>query len=1315
MNTKVLFIWTLSIFFSMHSFAQNKISKLIENSKEAFVQENIIVPFTTSIEKKHDRDINTALDNYSLLELDTKFSKQALRTQSNTLYLELPIVNDELSKVRLSKAKITTDDFQIKDAKNNTHSINSGSAAFYWGTVDDNPNSLVAFSIYENTVSGMIHLEGESYTLTKLKSQKQHIIYKNSDRKAVVPFACDTEDQLSTAIPDLEIESREDSDNCVRIYIEADFDFYEAYDNSITATTEHIMNVFNQSAILYANEGIETVISEIKIWTTEDPYTGIGTAALLQEFGDEMADGFNGDLAHLYGDRLNAGRAWVNVLCHSLNKYRTAYMDVTADFDLVPAYSNSVMVVTHETGHNLGSVHTHACAWNGNETVIDGCGQVAGYPEGDCDTGTVPAKGTIMSYCHLVSGVGIDFSLGFGLQPGNFIRDKVSNGSCLSSCEEESVDLGCNVIDGFENGNPWGNWIDGGADCNRINNSSHANTGSYSIELKDNNAGSHVTTTVFDATDYSAITVSFSYKVVSFDSPTEDFWLQISTDGGDTFTFVEEWNQGDEFLNGQRKFDAVSIAGPFTENTALRFKCDADGPWDFVYLDDIEIDFLCDEFECGFSEADDFEIDNPWGNWIDGGADCNRINNPIHANTGSYSIELKDNNAGSHVTTTVFDATDYSAITVSFSYKVVSFDSPTEDFWLQISTDGGDTFTFVEEWNQGDEFLNGQRKFDAVSIAGPFTENTALRFKCDADGPWDFVYLDDIEIDFLCDEFECGFSETDDFENGNPWGNWIDGGADCNRINNSSHANTGSYSIELKDNNAGSHVTTTVFDATDYSAITVSFSYKVVSFDSPTEDFWLQISTDGGDTFTFVEEWNQGDEFLNGQRKFDAVSIAGPFTENTALRFKCDADGPWDFVYLDDIEIDFLCDEFECDFSEADDFEIDNPWGNWIDGGADCGRIYNSNHANSGNYSIMLKDDTPSSFTRTAAFDASGYSEINVNFSYKVVSFDGPTEDFWLQISLDGGVTYSIVEEWNQGDEFENTERKFDAVSIAGPFSNNTVIRFKSDANGPYDWVYLDDIEIDFICGGENCDVIDEEGFEVNMGIWNDGGIDCKRYITPYANTGSYALELRDNTSMSKMTTDVLNLTSFSEVTIDFYYYVSNFTSVLHKFELSKSVNGENFELIQDWNWGDDFVNDVLEFESVLIPGPFANNTVFKFTCIADNNDNKIYFDDVIINGCDASGNIQFIDTDQDVEESEILIYPNPGIVNGSLKIEKPQNLLINSFSIFNTAGQELLTSKWDENNTLVEVPLDNFESASYFIKFETATSIVVEKFIIIK
>jgi len=39
-----------------------------------------------------------------------------------------------------------------------------------------------------------------------------------------------------------------------------------------------------------------------------------------------------------------------------------------------------------------------------------------------------------MSYCHLVSGVGIDLALGFGPQPGALIRSKVNAAGCLTSC-----------------------------------------------------------------------------------------------------------------------------------------------------------------------------------------------------------------------------------------------------------------------------------------------------------------------------------------------------------------------------------------------------------------------------------------------------------------------------------------------------------------------------------------------------------------------------------------------------------------------------------------------------------------------------------------------------------------------------------------------------------------------------------------------------------------------------------------------------------------------------------------------------------------
>ncbi len=66
--------------------------------------------------------------------------------------------------------------------------------------------------------------------------------------------------------------------------------------------------------------------------------------------------------------------------------------------------------------------------------------------------------------------------------------------------------------------------------------------------------------------------------------------------------------------------------------------------------------------------------------------------------------------------------------------------------------------------------------------------------------------------------------------------------------------------------------------------------------------------------------------------------------------------------------------------------------------------------------------------------------------------------DFWLQISTNGGGSYSTVEEWNEGDEFENLIREFDAVTLSGPFSSNTRIRFRCDASGNSDWVYIDDV-----------------------------------------------------------------------------------------------------------------------------------------------------------------------------------------------------------------------------------------------------------------
>ncbi len=167
---------------------------------------------------------------------------------------------------------------------------------------------------------------------------------------------------------------------------------------------------------------------------------------------------------------------------------------------------------------------------------------------------------------------------------------------------------------------------------------------------------------------------------------------------------------------------------------------------------------------------------------------------------------------------------------------------------------------------------------------------------------------------------------TNDFENG--WGIWNDGGSDCRRsANDANYANSGNYCVRLRDNTNTSTMTTDLLNLASFEEVTVDFTYITRSMDNANEDFWLQISTDGGQFFTTVEEWNRGDEFENGVREFDAVTIQGPFTNNTVIRFRCDASGNADWVYLDDITISGCTDLNPTifDSNEAMDFVGNNP------------------------------------------------------------------------------------------------------------------------------------------------------------------------------------------------------------------------------------------------------------------------------------------------------------------------------------------------------------------------------------------------------
>ncbi|MEL6718532.1 MAG: GEVED domain-containing protein, partial [Bacteroidota bacterium] len=177
------------------------------------------------------------------------------------------------------------------------------------------------------------------------------------------------------------------------------------------------------------------------------------------------------------------------------------------------------------------------------------------------------------------------------------------------------------------------------------------------------------------------------------------------------------------------------------------------------------ITIISDDFEAGF------------GNWNDGGSDCFRSSDPTYANSGTYSVRLRDNTSTSVATTDLLDLSAYNEITVDFTYVPVSMDNSNEDFWLQISTNGGSSYTTVEEWNRGDEFENDIRYFESVVVNGPFSTNTRIRFRCDASGNADWVYLDDIVVT-ACDGGSGGGPTcTDGIQNGDETG--VDCGGSC--------------------------------------------------------------------------------------------------------------------------------------------------------------------------------------------------------------------------------------------------------------------------------------------------------------------------------------------------------------------------------------------------------------------------------------------------------------------------------------------------------------------------------------------------------
>lgn len=308
---------------------------------------------------------------------------------------------------------------------------------FFRGRVFGEPDSLAYVWMGRDRIGGFVRMDanpagtwtfGPRAARSDRPESGEHVVTRSDGWRpaAAEPF-CGVEASRFSGLRELPATTgvNEEGLLVLEVAIDTTFDFTREFENEADAAS-YVLSLMGAVSTLYQAEVATRVdVVFLRLFTHPGPPYGSPVvpipfleALALEWTTNPEVMGIERDLAHglhYYGGG-TGGLANIDALCDPEVAYAVSYLQAIYTYP-DPAYTYDAYVVSHELGHNAGSVHTHCY-----DPPIDMCSTYPGCHEGPI----VQSPGTIMSYCD-------DADLVFHERVHDVIRPKLLEASCVST------------------------------------------------------------------------------------------------------------------------------------------------------------------------------------------------------------------------------------------------------------------------------------------------------------------------------------------------------------------------------------------------------------------------------------------------------------------------------------------------------------------------------------------------------------------------------------------------------------------------------------------------------------------------------------------------------------------------------------------------------------------------------------------------------------------------------------------------------------------------------------------------------------------